>query len=52
MPTTQTPRLVMVTFRNVTGKSGEIVVADDGSGMTLETMKNAWMRIATTDAAR
>ena len=43
--------LVMVSFQNVTGKRGEIVVSDDGSGMTLETMKNAWMRIATTDAS-
>ena len=41
---------VRVRFRNVKGKRGEIVVSDDGSGMTLETMKNAWMRIATTDA--
>ena len=32
------------------GKRGEIVVSDNGCGMTLETMRNAWMRIATTDA--
>ena len=42
--------VVFVSFRNVQGKRGEIVVSDDGCGMTLETMKNAWMRIATTDA--
>lgn len=41
---------VTVSFRNVTTNHGEIVVADNGSGMTLETMKNGWMRIATTDA--
>ena len=43
--------LVKVSFQNVKGNHGEIVVADNGSGMTLDTMKNAWMRIATTDAA-
>ena len=43
--------VVTVSFQNVTEKLGEIVVSDDGSGMTLETMRNAWMRIATTDAA-
>ncbi len=39
-----------VSFKNVTTSRGEIIVADNGSGMTLETMKNGWMRIATTDA--
>ena len=42
--------VVSVSFRNVRGKRGEIVVSDDGCGMTLETMRHAWMRIATTDA--
>ena len=41
---------VTVSFQNVAGKNGEIVVTDNGSGMTLETMKHGWMRIATTDA--
>ena len=43
--------VVTVSFRNVTGSHGEIVVADNGAGMTLETMKTVWMRIATTDAS-
>ena len=43
--------VVTVSFRNVTVSHGEIVVADNGAGMTLETMKTAWMRIATTDAS-
>ena len=42
---------VTVTFLNVTTSHGEIIVADNGSGMSLDTMTNGWMRIATTDAA-
>ena len=42
---------VALSFQNVVGMNGEIVVTDNGSGMTLETMKRSWMRIATTDAA-
>ena len=41
---------VIVSFEEVTGPSGSIVVLDDGSGMTLDAMKRAWMRIATDDA--
>ena len=41
---------VTVSFLNVTTSHGEIIVSDNGSGITLETMKNVWMRIATTDA--
>ena len=41
---------VTVSFRNVTTSRGEIIVADNGSGMSLATMKHGWMRIATTDA--
>ena len=41
---------VTVSFENVTGGDGQIVVSDDGSGISLESMKRAWMRIATTDA--
>ena len=41
---------VIVSFEEVTGRGGSIVVLDDGSGMTLEAMKRGWMRIATNDA--
>ena len=41
---------VIVSFQEVTGSSGSIVVLDDGSGMTLDAMKRGWMRIATDDA--
>ena len=41
---------VIVSFKDVTGPNGSIVVLDNGSGMTLETMKRGWMRIATNDA--
>ena len=40
----------IVSLEDVTSPSGEIVVVDDGSGMTLEAMKRGWMRIATTHA--
>ena len=42
---------VIVSFEDVTGRNGSIVVLDNGSGMTLEAMKRGWMRIATNDAA-
>ena len=42
---------VIVNFDDVSSKSGQIVVEDNGSGMTLEAMKRGWMRVATTDAA-
>ena len=41
---------VIVSFEDVTGPKGSIVVLDNGSGMTLEAMKRGWMRIATNDA--
>ena len=41
---------VIVSFEEVTGPRGSIVVLDDGSGMTLVAMKRGWMRIATNDA--
>lgn len=41
---------VIVSFEEVSGPSGAIVVLDDGSGMSLEAMKRGWMRIATNDA--
>ena len=41
---------VHVEFRDIAKKSGEIVLADDGVGMTLDVFRSAWMRIATTDA--
>lgn len=41
---------VIVSFQEVTGSSGSIVILDDGSGMTLDAMKRGWMRIATDDA--
>ena len=42
---------VTVSFNNMGSANGEIVVTDDGSGMTLEDMKNGWMRVATADTA-
>ena len=42
---------VAVSFKSAGSARGEIVVTDDGSGMTLEDMKSGWMRVATTDAA-
>ena len=41
---------VTVSFKNTGSASGEIVITDDGSGMTLEDMKSGWMRVATTNA--
>ena len=47
---------VIISFKHVADTAGadsasEIVVVDDGSGMTLAAMMRGWMRIATTDAA-
>jgi signal transduction histidine kinase len=39
---------VTVEFRDVSRRGGEIVVTDNGEGMTFETIQNSWMRIATT----
>ena len=41
---------VTVSFKNMCCANGEIVVTDDGSGMTLSSMGHGWMRVATTDA--
>ena len=41
---------VEIRFDGVTGSEGQIVIADNGIGMTLKDMKRGWMRIATTDA--
>ena len=40
----------IVSFEHVASPRGEIVVLDDGAGMTFEAMKRGWMRIATPDA--
>jgi hypothetical protein len=39
---------VTITLENVDKPGGTIIVEDDGHGMTLEEIKNNWMRIATT----
>jgi HSP90 family molecular chaperone len=39
---------VTVEFRDVSRLGGQIVVTDNGEGMTFETIQNSWMRIATT----
>ncbi len=41
---------VTVSFENVTSRDGQIVITDDGSGISLDAMRDTWMRIATTDA--
>lgn len=41
---------VTITFSEIRGPKGEIIVTDNGSGMTLQALKRGWMRIATTDA--
>jgi len=43
---------VTVALVNVTQSSGKITIADNGSGMTLETIRSAWMRIATDEKHR
>lgn len=42
---------VVISLVDSTTNNGEIVVEDDGTGISIETMKTTWMRIATTDAA-
>lgn len=39
---------VIVTFEGVTGPDGRITVADNGHGMTLDQVRDCWMRIGTT----
>jgi len=41
-----------VTFRNITGSEGEIVVQDDGEGMDRETLLRQWMEPAGTTKGR
>ena len=38
---------VIVTLDNITKPTGKIVVNDNGVGMTLDTIKKTWMRVAT-----
>jgi signal transduction histidine kinase len=40
---------VVVELDGVTEPGGTITIEDDGGGMNLETIRNAWMRIATTE---
>jgi len=42
---------VTITFRDVRQAGGEIVVSDDGDGMTFDRIQDAWMRIATSAKA-
>ena len=39
---------VTITFENVQTKGGTIEVADDGTGLSFERIRDAWMRIATS----
>jgi hypothetical protein len=43
---------VAVVLANVTQPDGKITITDNGSGMALETIRNAWMRVATDDKSR
>jgi signal transduction histidine kinase len=43
---------VSVEFRQVSKPGGEIVVSDDGAGMTLADIRKSWMRIATSEKAK
>lgn len=43
---------VVVTFDRVKTSDGSISVRDDGEGMTLDAVRDYWMRIATTNKAR
>lgn len=38
---------VVVALDNITTAGGKIIVSDNGVGMTLETIKRTWMRVAT-----
>jgi DNA mismatch repair ATPase MutL len=38
---------VMVRMKNIKTKGGKIIVEDNGTGMTLGSFMEAWMRIAT-----
>src|SRR5712692_9929079 len=41
-----------VEFVNVTKPGGDILVTDNGTGMTFETIEQAWMRIATPEKVK
>lgn len=38
---------VKITFKNLNTSEQEIIVEDDGDGMTLDTLKNVWLEIGT-----
>jgi signal transduction histidine kinase len=42
----------LIRLQDVTKKHGQIVVEDNGMGMTLQMIRNTWMRIATDDKGR
>ena len=42
----------VVRLQDVTKEHGQIVVEDNGTGMTLQMIKRTWMRIATDDKDR
>jgi signal transduction histidine kinase len=44
--------LVILKFIRVTKPGGEIIVEDDGEGMTFDVFKRAWMKIATDEKIR
>ena len=43
---------VILTFRNIKTKDGEIEIADNGTGLTFPQLRDAWMRIATSAKVR
>jgi len=40
---------VIIEFKRITAKGGEITILDDGSGIPFERLQSTWMRIATTE---
>lgn len=38
-----------VEFKQVAKAGGEIIISDDGQGMSLDTIRRSWMRIATSE---
>lgn len=43
---------VSITFSNYDQPGGQLVIEDDGSGMTEQVIRNAWMRLSTSDKER
>ena len=43
--------VVIISFEDVRSSNGEIVVKDNGLGISFDALRDVWMRIATTDAA-